>query len=199
MLYHRRRTARTKTLPQPSEYTSNDMQREKTIVPRKKEKTAALLLSFICLLIACFPIRDYSMVGITDGCGIQQHLLYSFFHTGLIHAAINVWCLLGLIFIYDIRLHRMIVAYIVACCYPATWVAHLVHYQDKPTVGLSALLFFLLASISFEVGRKVYFQAWMLSSLTLGFFFSTITNPWVHLYAYTCGMAYAILNKPIRR
>lgn len=135
---------------------------------------------------------DWSSVGIYKHCEIFSRLAFHFFHANIFHAILNVWCLLSVAFLYNITLTRIIIAFIIAsltptCCLSAT-----------PTVGLSAMLFALFASLSFEVKRKLYYQAWMIAYIAIGFCFPN-TNALIHLYAYTAGFALALLNKPFKR
>ena len=116
---------------------------------------------------------------------------YPFYHVGIVHALLNAWCLLSVVFIYDISMLRLCLAYIIAVFIP------FICLSDTPTVGLSGLVFALFGSISFEVGRKVYYQLWMIAYLIIGFVFPN-TNAWVHLYCYLAGCAVALLNKPVK-
>lgn len=69
-----------------------------------------------------------------------------------------------------------------------------VRYSHGRTFGACFALF---GSLSFEVGRKVYYQLWMLTYLIIGFLFPG-TNAWVHLYCYLAGCLIALLNKPVK-
>ena len=158
---------------------------------RKAEKITSLVVSLL-VVVLLFADRPLSSVGISAGCDITGRLLYSFYHVNVIHAALNVWCLLSVVFLYDVSIWRMLLSYIAAVTIPSFMLS------DMPTVGLSAVVFFLFASISFEVCRKLYYQSWMLFYLIAGFFFPN-TNATVHLYCYVCGMLYALLNKPVVR
>lgn len=149
---------------------------------------AALVLglSFVC-------VEDWHAVGIYAGCPLRCRLLYPFFHANLLHAALNAWALLSIVFIYDVSVWRMLLAYVVAVSAPVGLMG-----LSAPTVGLSGAVYFLFGSLSFEVGRKWYWQAWMLFYLGIGFLFPN-TNAWLHLYCYITGLAIALLNKPIER
>ena len=158
---------------------------------RKAEKIASLVVSLISVVLV-FSGMPLSSVGISSGCDITDRLLYSFYHVNVIHAALNVWCLLSVVFLYDVSIWRLLLSYAAAVSIPSFILGNV------PTVGLSAVVFFLFASISFEVVRKWHYQSWMLFYLVAGFFFPN-TNAAVHLYCYACGMLYALLNKPVIR
>lgn len=158
---------------------------------KKGCKIAALLISVAVVFLSLQDITDWSLVGIYDGCGLCSRLLYPFFHAGIIHALLNVWCMVSVVFIYDVSLSRLIFGYITALSIPTCCLSVV------PTVGLSGLVFVLFGSISFEVGRKLYYQLWMTTYLVIGFLFPN-TNACVHLYCYIVGLLVALLNKPVK-
>ena len=88
-------------------------------------------------------------------------------------------------------------SYIIAATIPIDTLGNFIDNMTLPTVGLSAMIFVLFGSISFEVLQKWYYQAWMLFYLTIGFFFPN-TNAWIHLYCYIAGLVIALMNKPIK-
>ncbi len=157
----------------------------------KTTKAVSLLISIIVCCLALQDIQDWSAVGIFTGCGPGCRLSYPFYHANMIHAALNAWCLLSVVFIYKVPLWRLAFAYIVAVSVPAFCLSCV------PTVGLSGLVFTLFGSVSFEVERKVYYQLWMVVYLVIGFLFPD-TNAWVHLYCYLAGYLTALLNKPVK-
>lgn len=153
----------------------------------EKAKTSALISSAIIIAICFFD----SISGVYHGCSFHERILYPFFHAGPIHALINVWCLLSIVFIYSVTICRIMLAYMIAVTIPSFCLS------DIPTVGLSGVVFALFGTISFEVQRKAYYQLWMLAYLVAGFFFPN-TNALVHLYCYLAGGAVALLNKPVK-
>lgn len=162
----------------------------------KMGKVAALLIAAIVIGLVGLSGQVWPAIGIYSGGGWVGHLLYHFFHANLLHAGLNVWCLLAVVFVYKVSFARLLLAYIIASVFPVDTLAMLVDGLDTPTVGLSGMVFVLFGSISFEVGRKGYYQAWMLCYLVMGFLFSG-TNAWLHLYCYMAGFMVALLNKPI--
>jgi membrane associated rhomboid family serine protease len=162
---------------------------------RKVEKVAAIVIALSVTVLSVVHIGDWSSVGIYSSCPLSNRLIYPFFHAGFIHAVLNAWCLLSIVFIYDVSVWRMLFAYVAAVTMPVdTFGAFL--SLDSPTVGLSGVVYVLLGSISFEVARKRFFQLWMLFYIAVGFLFPN-TNAWLHLYCYLCGFAFALLNKPM--
>lgn len=62
-------------------------------------------------------------VAIRPGCSIIARLAYSFFHASFIHALINSWCLLSIVFLFDIPFTYLIIAYLIAIAYPIDTIA----------------------------------------------------------------------------
>lgn len=166
---------------------------------RKNEKITALATVAVCIAVALYTWSNgLPDVGIRTGCAFAERLVYPFFHASLLHALINGWVLLAIVFRYDITLYRLLLAYAVAVSVPADTLAWIAPAMHIPTVGLSGIVFFLLGSISFQVQRKAYFQSWMVVYLIIGFCLPSI-NATLHLYSYCIGLIVALLNKPIYR
>lgn len=137
----------------------------------------------------------YDMTGIYPGAPFYCRLTYHFVHVSLLHALVNCWCFLCIIFRYDIRMTDMLSAFFIAASFPVNTLSSII--PPAPTVGMSGICFALLGRISFSVSRKLYFQIWMSLFLSVGFLFPG-TNAWLHLYCYLCGLLLSFLNKPAR-
>lgn len=159
---------------------------------RKVEKTASLVIALSAVCLSLIGVDDWHSVGIYAGCSLRSRLLYPFFHANLFHATMNVWCLLSVVFIYDVSIWRLLLAFVVAATVPVGMLG-----MDAPTVGLSGVVFVLFGTLSFEVLRKRYYQMWMLFYLALGFLLPN-TNALLHLYCYAVGFVISVLNKPIK-
>jgi Rhomboid family. len=164
---------------------------------RKNEKITALVIAVVTVFLSLFGTTDWHAIGIYAGCGSFGRMLYPFFHVNVFHALLNAWCLLSLMFIYNIKIGRLLLAYIISVTIPIDTIGHFIGGMETPTVGLSGIAFVLFGTISFEVLRKWYYQAWMLFYLIVGFLFPN-TNAYLHLYCYLAGLAVALLNKPIK-
>lgn len=160
------------------------------MVCRKIEKTTGLLIVGYIFLSALIYVPEWSAVGVSSGCNILQRLGYSFFHTSLIHAAVNAWCLISILFLYDVAWWHIIVAYLIATFAPD------VVLSSTPTVGLSAVCFALLGMIAYQVKRKLYYNCCMAIYIALGFLFPFV-NGWLHLYCYVAGLFVGFINMPI--
>lgn len=164
---------------------------------KKAGKISALIISILVFCLALQNVDNWEAVGIYSGCRLTCRVVYPLYHANLLHALLNAWCLLSVVFIYDTSLWRLAFAYVIAISYPVDTLANLVVETLDPTVGMSGLVFALFGSISFEVQRKAYYQLWMLAYLLVGFMFPN-TNAWVHLYCYIVGLLVALLNKPVK-
>ena len=160
------------------------------MVRRKGEKISGLLIAAAVLLSALIYVPDWSIVGVFNGCDILQRFGYSFFHTSFIHAAVNAWCFLSVLFLHNITWRRLLAAFAIAVAVPDFVLS------DIPTVGLSAVCFALLGSIAFQVERKLYYNGCMAIYIALGFLFPLV-NGWLHLYSYVAGLLVGFLNMPI--
>ena len=161
------------------------------MVPRKIQKAAGLWIALVIILSAIFFVPDWNVVGVTKGSTIAQRLGYSLFHASLFHACINAWCLLSILFLYDVTWMRLSLAFLIAVAVPDFVLS------STPTVGLSAVCFALLGMIAYDVKRKIYYNACMATYLTLGFIFPMV-NGWLHLYSYAAGLLVGLLNMPIQ-
>lgn len=160
---------------------------------RKVEKTATLAIAAVVIALACLPSPDLQEVGIRQGCGLAPRLAYPFFHANVLHAALNVWCLLSVMFAYDVSWRMLLLAFIVAMTVPVGFLG-----CAAPTVGLSGVVFFLFGSLSFSVIRKWYYQTWMAAYLIAGFFLPGVAGR-LHLWCYAVGFIVALLNRPYRK
>lgn len=163
----------------------------------KKGRLAAVIAAAAVILLSFINVDDWGAVGVYAGCGTLQRFLYPLFHASLIHALVNAWCFLSVVFIFDISKLRIFIAYFMAITLPINALGHLFTSCNSPTVGLSGVVFVLFGSIAFEVKRRLFNQIWMLSFLGIGFLFP-YTNAALHLYCYACGTVIALLNKPFK-
>lgn len=160
------------------------------MVQRKIEKTTGLLISCVVVFASLIFVPDWNMVGVSMRCGLLQRLGYSLFHASIPHALINAWCFISIIFLYEVKIWQLIIAYLIAVCVPDFTLS------ITPTVGLSAVCFALYGMILFQVKRKVYYNACMAAYILVGFIFTQV-NGWIHLYTYVAGLLVGFLTMPI--
>lgn len=166
------------------------------MVQRTQAKTSALVIVAAAMLLQFFsvPLED---ICLSTDAPWWHRLTYHFFHANIIHCTINCWCLLCIVFIYDIHLPMIISAFIIASSYPCESLDFLYKAGMLPTVGLSGICYALLGRYSLSVERKLYYQLWWAFFIGTGFFFPN-SNAWLHLYCYLCGVVVAALNKPYK-
>lgn len=160
------------------------------MVCKKEAKTAALLSAAVIILISLIYVPDWTVIGVAKDSNLATRFVYSFFHTSIIHALINIWCFLSIMFLYDLSMWRLIIAYLVAVAVPEFVLT------DVPTVGLSCICYFLLGSLIFDVKHKINFTICIVSYIAIGFLFQSV-NPLIHLYGYLAGLLVGLLNAPI--
>lgn len=160
------------------------------MVRGKIEKTSGLLITAAILLSAMVYVPDWSVVGVSKDCDILQRIGYSIFHASFIHAAVNAWCFVSILFLYEVSWCKMFLAYVIAVAVPDFVLS------TTPTVGLSAVCFALLGMVAFQVKRKLYYNGCMALYIALGFLFPLV-NGWLHLYSYVAGLLVGFLNMPI--
>ncbi|MEZ3589651.1 MAG: rhomboid family intramembrane serine protease [Muribaculaceae bacterium] len=154
---------------------------------RNISKSISLIVAVMVLAGALVYVPDWSVIGVFRGCTLIARFGYSFFHSSILHAFVNVWCLLGIAFLYEVSLWRLLFAYMIALFVPD------IALSDIPTVGLSCICYALLGSLSFEVRRKLYFQICMVIYIAVGFLFPAV-NVAIHVYGYIAGLIVALLN-----
>lgn len=166
------------------------------MVRRKVEKTAALILAALIMALSLVSVfcsgPDWSAVGVFRGASMLSRLGYSFFHASVLHAALNAWCLLSIVFLYDVSWRRLLVAYLVAVCVPDFALSSLC-----PTVGLSVVCFALLGLVASEARNKLFYNFCIIFYLFFGFLLHFI-NGWIHLYGYIAGLLVGVLVMPVR-
>lgn len=160
---------------------------------RKTEKIAVLAVGLLCMGLALFPPEGWRDAALFHGCPAANRLSYMWLHSGALHAAMNVWCLISIVFIYNVSWRTLLCSVAVAASVPSFAVA-----GHAPTVGMSGAVFYLLAWISYDTVRRLYFHAHMAVWLALGFCFSSSAAT-LHLWCYACGLASGTLCKPVIR
>lgn len=172
------------------------------MVRGEKTKTAALVLVAVMLLlyvIQCvsgFSPADYDF---GKDSSVLCRLVYPFLHASLLHVIGNCWCLLLIVFYYNIGMSRLLIAYVVAVTAPA-------FLFSSVTIGFSSVIFCLFGQTVFAVRRKMYLNCWILYFILLGFLLPAICslfgwqvaapNNFIHIYCYVVGLLVGFLNSP---
>lgn len=159
------------------------------MVRTKEAKTVSLILVVIVLVLACVVPSGLNF-GLAPGGSLAGRLAYPFLHANILHAALNCWCLLSLVFLYDLGLWYLVLGYLAAVSVPALLVPGL-------TLGLSGVCFFLIGRCAFLVTRRLYYNFWAVAFMVLGFAFPNCAA-WLHVYCYALGFLVGWLNSPVR-
>lgn len=156
----------------------------------KTTKTITLILSIGIMITSFLPI-DFYIVGISKNCSLEQRLVYHFFHVGFFHALTNSIALLSISFSRKLYCWQLIAAYAIAITIPQLCL------YDKPTVGLSAIIYALFGIISLSSRRKVIYNIFVVVCISIGFLFP-YSNALIHLYCYIGGFVVSVLTTPIK-
>lgn len=177
------------------------------MVRGKETKTAALVLTAVCFVMyVAIPSQLLQQVGIREDCSVLARFAYPFFHASFVHMAVNCWCLLSIVFIYDVSCACFAIAYAIAVTYPIDTFSAVIGSSLLPTVGLSGVDYALLGMVSFQTKRKLYFHVFIASFIALGIIipylcsvcgFNIATpNNLLHIYCYVAGLLVGFLNSP---
>lgn len=161
-----------------------------------------MTVSIICHC-SDYPVTGF---GICRGSTILARLLYSFFHASFIHALLNCWSLLAVVFCFDVSLSILLLAYLIAATFPVDTLSSYVFIAGEPTVGLSALCFALVGMVSLQVDGIRRYILCVLAYIFLGVCVHCLgtllgvgmamPNFVIHLYCYLFGLFIAFLNMP---
>lgn len=168
------------------------------MVRQAKTKTAVLVTGLLVIVMAIVQNAlawNVQEAGISKGATLLTRLTYHFFHANILHAVLNVWCLLSLAFIYDTTASEVIIAYIIASAYPVNYICSITG-NTLPTVGLSAICFAIMGQVFWRVKKKRRFMLFAVILIAVGFLFPS-ANAALHLYAYCAGLIVGALTSPI--
>ena len=161
------------------------MQRE------NETKTAALIIGVVILILSFWHI-SFLKVGIYIGCHPMQYLYYPFFHANILHALLNVWTMLSVVFYCKVNPLKFIICYIIAVLPPDFCL------QSIPTIGLSGFVFALLGSVTFCFRHPVRYIIQILLFVSAGLFFNNVAVI-LHLWCFFCGLFVSVVSTPIKK
>ncbi len=163
---------------------------------RSFAKATSLVVSLVTLLLSvagAIGLLSFDGVGILPGGPLWCRLVHPFVHAGVLHALLNVYVFLQLVFFFPVRLRHLLLAYVVSCSCPemlALWSPSLLHglfLHGSCVAGLSGVVFFLLGLVTVHVARPLRFcmvlLGWQFFGMTLG-----TMAVGMHLYCYVIGV-----------
>lgn len=157
------------------------------MVREKKAKIISLILALAVIVISLIPHHSTLNLhfGLSQNATLHARLLYHFLHANILHALCNAWCLLALVFFYDVSCLQLLLAFIIAATIPDAFLS------ASPTVGLSGICCALMALVIPIVARKFYYISWVVVFLAFGFLLPAV-NALLHIYCFVVGIIIAI-------
>lgn len=147
-------------------------------------KWAALAIGAAALVLSPFDGG-----GVCVGCSLLSRFSYPLFHVNLLHALCNAWCLISLVFLYDLPWWKIALAFIIAISIPSFMLT------ATPVVGMSGVCFALMGLSVPIVHRKAMLLGWISLFLVVGFFFPNVAA-WLHVYCFVTGLLVGLLLSP---
>lgn len=135
----------------------------------------------LALATAALVLSPFDGMGVCVGCSWMSRLSYPIFHVNILHAFCNAWCLISLVFLYDLPWWKIAMSFIISISVPACLLT------QTPVVGMSGACFALMGLTVPIVRRKVMLLGWINLFLALGFLFPNVAA-WVHVYCFTVGL-----------
>ena len=160
------------------------------MVQGKETKTTALVLTVWSIVQSIFITLPIG-VGLYRHAPLVARLAYPFFHAGAVHALLNSWCLLSIVFMFNISMRKLLTAYIIAISVPGVLLSAI------PVVGMSGVCFALMGMLSMAVERRLYWQCYLWSLILFGLIFPNMAVS-VHAYCFALGTVISLLTTPIR-
>lgn len=136
--------------------------------------------------VAALVMSPFDGDGLCVGCSLLSRLSYPLFHVNILHAFCNAWCLISLVFLYDLPWWKTALAFAVAISIPSCILT------ATPVVGMSGACLALMGLTVPVVRRKVMLLGWINFFLVLGFLFPNVAA-WVHVYCFTVGLFAGII------
>jgi len=141
---------------------------------------------------AALVLSPFDGSGIHVGCSLLARVSYPIFHVNLLHAFCNAWCLISLVFLYDLPWWKLALAFFIAISIPPLPLL----LTSTPIVGMSGACFALMGLVVPIVRSKVMLLGWINLFLALGFLFPNVAA-WVHVYCFVVGLlAGLIIHAP---
>lgn len=162
---------------------------------RSFAKATSLVVGLVSLLLSvagAVGLLSLDGVGILPGGPLWCRLVHPFVHAGVLHALLNVYVFLQLVFFFPVRLRHLLMAYMVSCTCPETlalWSPslHGLFLHGSCVAGLSGVVFFLLGLVSGCVARPLRFCMVLLAWQLFGLAFGTMAVG-MHLYCFVAGV-----------
>lgn len=150
----------------------------------------------IVFALLSLAIIAWEVFGFTEGLGLSSssqwwtRITYQCCHDGILHASVNVYCLMMMAHRWRLRLSELSTAVAIAALVPSFLLS------ERCVVGMSGALFAVFGMRSVYAENRVRYNLQVALVIALGFLFANAAS-WLHLYSYCAGMAFGVINKPI--
>lgn len=141
------------------------------------------ILLAVSLALFAFSFMSQDFVLNSRNMAINR-LFYPLFHANMIHAILNIFCILQLAFYYRMSRWFLLASYIIAVTAPSCLI--------EGTLGFSGVIFAALGLYSMIVTRGWVIAAHVALYCSLTALFSCV-NTLLHLYCYAVGFVCSLL------
>ena len=157
---------------------------------RDHAKAASLGVGCLVMAVAILsPCDTPDMgIGLYTGAPLYARLLHPLVHTGLVHAILNVYVWLQIVFFCPIRLRHLMTAWLIACSCPSA-IATLGAAATDHVVGLSGVIYALLGAQMTHAKDPFSYNLWIAAYLLTGWLIGG-TAVVFHLYCYLMGIIF---------
>ena len=165
---------------------------------RSFAKATSLVVSLVSLLLSvagAIGLLSFDGVGILPGGPLWCRLVHPFVHAGVLHALLNVYVFLQLVFFFPLRCRHLLFAYLVACSCPVTvavWGGGVSGLSVTGVVGLSGMEYVLMGWVMPGVPCRWRFNMQLFLWMSAGLVTGGVAVGF-HLYCYLLGVVAAML------
>lgn len=160
------------------------------MVSQSIAKTASLMLAAVCIAIFLAVPNPVAL----SKDFLCSRLTYHFFHASFLHLSLNLWCLLSLVFISNVGMPKIILAFTIASAVPNASI------PADGAIGLSALLFSLFGLTAPFSPACLSPKAVLSYALPLTpFFILPNMAGAIHLFCFAAGSLVAFFTNPFSK
>lgn len=152
-------------------------------------KLFSLGLSVILVIVAVAAEIDVASLGIGVNTPFVNRFWYQFLHAHWLHALCNVWALLTLMFLFNVKDWQLLVAYIISAMVPGFMLCF------TPAVGLSGLIYAVVGLIAFERSCTTLWLALTVVPILAGYLIPFFAAS-VHLWCFVVGLVVTAMITP---
>ena len=164
------------------------------MVQRTAEKNIALTVAATAAIMHALThnAEPSCLPALQENAHLMPRLAYHIYHASWTHPLLNLWCLLTLVFKFQVRVTDMLAAYAIAVACPSAILS------QTPIVGLSAFNYALMGIITVRHPRPFLCILSAAAAIAVGACFPNVATA-LHIYAYTAAIAFQLLDTPINR